>query len=116
MAKEFPRARRVAEQVQRAKSRLGERDANRVQVRMELQADCYAGVWAAQNRSLIEPGDIEEGMRAAYAVGDDTLMRGTGRAPVVVVIVPFDTGVTGTNTEIGTGSPVFVHSNVPSTQ
>jgi predicted metalloprotease len=53
--------------------------ANRLQVRMELQADCYAGVWAGRNRNLIEPGDFEEGMRAANAIGDDTLMRGAGR-------------------------------------
>lgn len=47
--------------------------ANQLQVRMELQADCYAGVWAAKNRNLIEPGDFEEGMTAASAIGDDTL-------------------------------------------
>ncbi len=53
--------------------------ANQLQVRMELQADCYAGVWAGLNRNLIEPGDFEEGMRAANAIGDDTLMRNAGR-------------------------------------
>ena len=42
---------------------------------MELQADCYAGVWAARERSAMEPGDLEEGMRAAGAIGDDTLQR-----------------------------------------
>ena len=46
---------------------------------MELQADCYAGVWAGKNRNLIEPGDIEEGLRAASAIGDDTLMQRSGR-------------------------------------
>lgn len=56
--------------------------ANQWQVRMELQADCYAGVWAGKNRNLIEPGDFEEGMRAASAIGDDTLMRNAGRAVV----------------------------------
>ncbi|MBX7526968.1 KPN_02809 family neutral zinc metallopeptidase [Qipengyuania vesicularis] len=50
--------------------------ANQLSVRMELQADCYAGVWAGRNRNLIEPGDIEEGMEAAAAIGDDTLTRG----------------------------------------
>jgi predicted metalloprotease len=50
--------------------------ANQLQVRMELQADCYAGVWAAKNRNLIEPGDFEEGMTAASAIGDDTLSGG----------------------------------------
>lgn len=52
--------------------------ANNLQVRMELQADCYAGVWAAKNRALIEPGDLEEGLRAAGAIGDDTLQRNAG--------------------------------------
>ncbi|BBC72474.1 zinc metalloprotease [Altererythrobacter sp. B11] len=56
--------------------------ANQLQVRMELQADCYAGVWAGRNRDLIEPGDFEEGMTAANAIGDDTLMRSAGRAVV----------------------------------
>lgn len=43
---------------------------------MELQADCYAGVWAAKNRNLMEPGDIEEGMTAAASIGDDRLTQG----------------------------------------
>jgi predicted metalloprotease len=50
--------------------------ANQLQVLMELQADCYAGVWAGKNRNLIEPGDFEEGMQAASAIGDDTLTQG----------------------------------------
>ena len=50
--------------------------ANRIQVAMELQADCYAGVWAARNRNLLEAGDIEEGMTAASSIGDDTLTQG----------------------------------------
>jgi predicted metalloprotease len=56
------------------------RAANQLQVRMELQADCYAGVWAGKNRNLIEPGDFEEGMTAASAIGDDTLQRNAGQA------------------------------------
>jgi predicted metalloprotease len=56
--------------------------ANALQVRMELQADCYAGVWAAKNRERIEPGDIEEGLNAAHQIGDDTLMESAGRRPV----------------------------------
>jgi uncharacterized protein len=52
---------------------------NALQVLMELQADCYAGVWAAKHRDLIEPGDMEEGLRAASSIGDDTLMRKAGR-------------------------------------
>ena len=52
------------------------RRANQLSVLMELQADCYAGVWAGKNRNLIEPGDIEEGMQAAAAIGDDRLTGG----------------------------------------
>jgi predicted metalloprotease len=55
---------------------------NALQVRMELQADCYAGVWAARNKDRIEPGDIESGLNAAHAIGDDTLMKAAGRRPV----------------------------------
>ncbi|MGB7374928.1 KPN_02809 family neutral zinc metallopeptidase [Pontixanthobacter sp.] len=55
------------------------RASNQLQVRMELQADCYAGVWASLNRNLIEPGDLEEGMTAASAIGDDTLQRSAGQ-------------------------------------
>ncbi|GMN01294.1 neutral zinc metallopeptidase [Erythrobacter sp. MTPC3] len=53
--------------------------ANDLQVRMELQADCYAGVWAGKNRNLIERGDMEEGLQAASAIGDDTLQRRAGQ-------------------------------------
>ena len=52
------------------------RQANQLSVLMELQADCYAGVWAGKNRNLIEPGDFEEGMTAASAIGDDRLTGG----------------------------------------
>ncbi|WP_201292848.1 neutral zinc metallopeptidase, partial [Cellulomonas citrea] len=55
---------------------VGRAQGNALQVRMELQADCYAGVWAGKNRNLIEPGDIEEGMKAAAAIGDDRLTGG----------------------------------------
>ena len=63
------------EQANAAQQRAGRTEANRIQVRVELQADCYAGVWAARNRDRLEPGDVEEGMRAAEAIGDDTLQR-----------------------------------------
>jgi hypothetical protein len=66
----------IAEEVRRAQARAGERQGNQLQVRMELQADCFSGIWAAQaNRTkrILEPGDIEEGLRAAAAVGDDRI-------------------------------------------
>ena len=60
--------------------RASKAEGNAMQVRVELQADCYAGVWAAQNRARLEPGDVEEGLRAAQQIGDDTLQRaGQGR-------------------------------------
>jgi predicted metalloprotease len=59
-----------------AQARLSEAEANRIQVGVELQADCYAGVWAANDRNLLEPGDLEEGMTAAAAIGDDALTKG----------------------------------------
>ncbi|QPD00184.1 KPN_02809 family neutral zinc metallopeptidase [Qipengyuania soli] len=65
----------IAGQIQSAQQQ-NPRMANQLQVRMELQADCYAGVWAGKNRNLIEPGDIEEGMTAAAAIGDDRLTGG----------------------------------------
>ncbi len=68
----------LAAQVRSAQSQNPGR-ANELQVRMELQADCYAGVWAGKNRNLIDPGDMEEGLRAASAIGDDTLQRQAGQ-------------------------------------
>ena len=65
----------ASEQVRQAQARGSREEGNALSVRLELQADCYAGVWAAQNRDRLEPGDIQEGMRAAEAIGDDTLQR-----------------------------------------
>ncbi|HXG80787.1 MAG TPA: neutral zinc metallopeptidase, partial [Sphingomicrobium sp.] len=64
------------DRAQAAQARLGEAEGNQVQVGVELQADCYAGVWAKRSGAL-EQGDIEEGMRAAEAIGDDTLQKQT---------------------------------------
>lgn len=68
----------ISGQVQRARQRGSEAAGNALSVRQELQADCLAGVWAHHNRDLLEPGDIEEGLRAAQAIGDDTLQRQAG--------------------------------------
>ena len=66
----------TSEQVSRMQARASsEAEANAWSVRLELQADCFAGVWAARNRDRLEAGDIEEGMTAANAIGDDTLQR-----------------------------------------
>jgi predicted metalloprotease len=69
----------IAEKVQMAKQNArSEREANQIQVRMELQADCLAGVWASLNNKIknrLEPGDVEEGLNAAQAIGDDMIQR-----------------------------------------
>jgi predicted metalloprotease len=69
------------ERAQRAQQSVGTTQGNQIQVGVELQADCYAGVWAANARdaqgSILEAGDVEEGMRAAEAIGDDTLQKQT---------------------------------------
>jgi predicted metalloprotease len=72
----------TAAQVRSAQANLRQADSNSLQVGMELQADCYAGVWASianRQQTLLEPGDIEEGMAAAAAIGDDRLQRNAGR-------------------------------------
>ena len=75
----------ASEQVQRAQqSASSEAEGNRYSVALELQADCYAGVWAANAAAVsggevaVEQGDIEEGLRTASAIGDDALQRRSG--------------------------------------
>lgn len=69
----------VSDEVRAAQSRASQAGANRIQVMMELQADCFAGVWAHHTRRSrnvsLEPGDIEEALGAAAAIGDDRLQR-----------------------------------------
>ncbi|NUZ06837.1 KPN_02809 family neutral zinc metallopeptidase [Piscinibacter koreensis] len=69
----------VMEKVDAARSRASERQANALSVRVELQADCFAGVWAARSQQRqgwrLEPGDIESALNAAAQIGDDTLQR-----------------------------------------
>jgi hypothetical protein len=70
----------IAEKVQELKSRMSEEEANKVQVMMELQADCLAGVWANLNDQLknrLEDGDIQEGINAAKQIGDDMIQKRT---------------------------------------
>jgi predicted metalloprotease len=74
----------ITEQVERSRARGGA-DANNMSVRLELQADCFAGVWGhhAQNaRQILEQGDVEEAMNAASKIGDDALQKSSGRAVV----------------------------------
>jgi predicted metalloprotease len=67
------------EKFEQSAARADARQRNALSIRLELQADCYAGVWGsyAAKRNLLEPGDVEEGIRAASAVGDDTIQKRT---------------------------------------
>ena len=65
------------------RQRSSKSEANALSVLQELQADCYAGIWAhhaQRHRNILEPGDLEEGLTAAASVGDDRLQRQAGRA------------------------------------
>jgi predicted metalloprotease len=74
----------ISESVTAARERADDRQSNALSVRLELQADCFAGVWGhyAAARGLLEPGDADEGLNAAAAIGDDRLQR-MGRGEVI---------------------------------
>jgi predicted metalloprotease len=68
----------IADKVHSLRSRVGETEANKLSVMMELQADCFAGIWAYhadKARHILEQGDIEEALNAASSIGDDRLQR-----------------------------------------
>jgi predicted metalloprotease len=67
----------IADRVAEEQSNASRKESNALQVKMELQADCFAGVWAANDKNLLEPGDAESGLKAAEAIGDDTIEQQT---------------------------------------
>jgi predicted metalloprotease len=72
----------ISERVHSMRRRMSPAQANALSVRQELQADCFAGIWAhhaQRQRQILEQGDVEEGLTAASAIGDDTLQRRAGR-------------------------------------
>ncbi|MCH9696978.1 MAG: zinc metallopeptidase [Gammaproteobacteria bacterium] len=72
----------TSNKVRAIQARSNQRDVNALSVLLELQADCYAGVWARnahEQRQILESGDVEEGLGAAASVGDDRLMKAAGR-------------------------------------
>ena len=88
----------IAGRVRAAQQRLSEAPANQLSVRLELQADCFAGVWAKnadETKHILEAGDVESALRAAAAVGDDTLQK---RAQGYVVPESFTHGTSAERT------------------
>ncbi len=71
----------ISSQVQQARQGASEKDSNALSVRQELQADCFAGLWghaANRERQILDPGDLEEALQAATAIGDDRLQQEAG--------------------------------------
>ena len=72
-------------QANQLRTRVSETQSNDISVRIELQADCFSGIWARQAQAqlgTIEPGDLEEAVNAAHQIGDDTLQRNAGQVPM----------------------------------
>ncbi|MGQ0567175.1 MAG: KPN_02809 family neutral zinc metallopeptidase [Gemmobacter sp.] len=72
-------------QVNAQRARVSEEESNQLSVRIELQADCYSGIWARLAEKwlgVVEPGDFDEALNAAQSIGDDVLQRGAGRRPM----------------------------------
>ena len=69
----------IMQKLESLQGRVSKAEFNRASVRVELQADCFAGIWAnrAAQRNLLDPGDLEEGLAAASAIGDDRLQKQT---------------------------------------
>jgi uncharacterized protein len=89
----------IADQVRSLQGRASETQANQLSVKLELQADCFAGVWARhadETKHILEQGDVESALRAASAVGDDTLQR---RAQGYVVPESFTHGTSAERVE-----------------
>ena len=105
------------DQAHNSQARAGQAQGNAIQVGVELQADCYAGVWAANARdaqgNILEAGDVEEGMRAAEAIGDDMLQK---QSQGVVVPESFTHGssaqrMNALRTGLQTGNPAACKFN-----
>jgi predicted metalloprotease len=105
------------DQAHNSQARAGQAQGNAIQVGVELQADCYAGVWAANARDaqgkILEAGDVEEGMRAAEAIGDDMLQK---QSQGVVVPESFTHGssaqrMNALRTGLQTGNPAACKFN-----
>jgi predicted metalloprotease len=75
----------ILSEANKVRSRVSEADSNAISVRIELQADCYSGIWARyveEQFGSLDAGDVEEAMNAARQIGDDMLQRNAGRVPM----------------------------------
>jgi len=81
----------ISDRVDSMRGRISEREANQLSVRLELQADFFAGVFAryVRDQGVLEPGDIEEALTAASAIGDDKIQRQTTEMATGIVSICF---------------------------